>query len=234
MPSSASADSWRRGSGWQWLAEQGFELLQVAAIERAWTAEGHTFGLAQLQACGVAGLRAELAEKWEPGLEISATWLNDGADAAAEKSAELLLNAAQTEVKRLRLQLHKATWEKEEERVRLKAELVRLDGTNDTTPTAAGIPYAVSGPCSAACPATAPRVTICCRNLLYRHNNRSQCVPEMSIQASGEPDLVPVPVPAGRDVIKHVIKLPELLLGRVCDPPFRDRVPAAQVDMLQA
>ena len=203
----------RRLAARQWLAEQGFELLHVTAIERAWTADGHT---------------------WEPGLEISATWLNDGADAAAEKSAELLLNAAQTEVKRLRLQLHKATWEKEEERVRLKAELVRLDGTNDTTPTAAGIPYAVSGPCSAACPATAPRVTICCRNLLYRHNNRSQCVPEMSIQASGEPDLVPVPVPAGRDVIKHVIKLPELLLGRVCDPPFRDRVPAAQVDMLQA
>ena len=84
--------------------------------------------------CGysVEGLRAELAEHWGPGLELSASWLGDleGGDFHGDerRKEELLLDAAQGEVKRLRVQLQKVTGDAEAERVGLKAEVRRLEG----------------------------------------------------------------------------------------------------------
>ena len=110
-----------------WLSEQGFDLLQIAAIERIWTKEGVIFSLAQLQERGVVALRAELAAHWGPDLRLSASWL--ARDAEDEPSAEqLLLGIAEAEIVRLRAQLQHERSSGAAALSAAKQEIGRLEG----------------------------------------------------------------------------------------------------------
>lgn len=109
-----------------WLVEQGFDLLQVVAIERIWSNAGREFSVAQLQGRGVSSLRAELAAHWGPDLRLRATWL-EGDDASKPTTEQLLLQAAESEVARLRTELERTLSSAASELAAAKAEIARLE-----------------------------------------------------------------------------------------------------------
>ena len=109
-----------------WLAGQGFDLLQIVAIERISSYGWQDFNVARLQEQGILSLRAELAAHWGPELRLSATWLEHD-DADKPTAEELLLQAAETELSRLRTQLQHTRSSAASELSAAKADVARLE-----------------------------------------------------------------------------------------------------------
>ena len=109
-----------------WLARQGFDLLQIVAIERISSYGWQDFNVARLQEQGILSLRAELAAHWGAELRLSATWLEHD-DADKPTAEELLLQAAETELSRLRTQLHHTRSSAASELSAAKADVARLE-----------------------------------------------------------------------------------------------------------
>jgi hypothetical protein len=109
-----------------WLGEQGFDLLQIVALERIWAHAGHEFSIAKLQDRGLGSLRAELETHWGPDLRLRATWLvQDDADKTTME--QLLLQAAETELASLRTELEHVRSTAASDLSAAKAEVVRLE-----------------------------------------------------------------------------------------------------------